>query len=185
MLVWAALAFSGFAWLARYAGTPGPGAATPPRWPLAAHLLDEDGRYTLVMVVHPECACSRASLHELSRIAARASGRLAITVLIDVPPGHTVGPDNELRTVASRIPETVVRVDPGGSESRRFGAQTSGHTFLYDPSGRLLFDGGITIARGHQGDNPGALAISALIAGERTPRQTAPTFGCLLARAGA
>ncbi len=183
--MWAALASHGFAWLSRYAGTPGPGAAAPAQWPTDASLTRPEGRHALVMIVHPECACSRASVHELSRLVARADGRVAVSVLVAVPDAHTVEPSNEMQVLASAIPGAVVRLDAGGREARRFGARTSGHTFLFDPSGRLVFDGGITVARGHQGDNPGALAVSALIAGGRADRSTGPVFGCLLAAADA
>ena len=38
---------------------------------------------------------------------------------------------------------------------QRFGAETSGQTLLYDRDGRLLFSGGTTGSRGHDGDNAG------------------------------
>ena len=57
---------------------------------------------------------------------------------------------------------------------------TSGHALLFDRDGRLLFRGGITPARGHEGDNFGASAIAARLAG-RPARAEAPVFGCPIA----
>jgi len=52
---------------------------------------------------------------------------------------------------------------------------------LYDISGRLVFDGGITSARGHQGDNAGRSAISALLTGQHdVVVRATPVFGCLI-----
>jgi len=57
---------------------------------------------------------------------------------------------------------TIV-TDADGAEANRFGAETSGHTLLFDFGRRLLFSGGITDSRGHTGDNAGESAIVALI----------------------
>ena len=49
--------------------------------------------------------------------------------------------------------------DDDGAEARRFGAETSGQTLLYDARGALAFSGGITGARGHAGDNAGRASL--------------------------
>jgi hypothetical protein len=71
----------------------------------------------------------------------------------------------------------VVRDD--GAEAWRFGARVSGQVMVYDHAGRLQFSGGITGARGHEGDNAGRDAIEALLAG-RPHAASAFVFGCLL-----
>jgi hypothetical protein len=72
--------------------------------------------------------------------------------------------------------------DPEGAAALRFGASTSGQTILYNDSGRLVFNGGITAARGHEGPNDGQDAVIALLQ-NRAPRQTTtPAFGCSLLR---
>ena len=49
--------------------------------------------------------------------------------------------------------------DISGDEARRFGAATSGEALLYSPSGKLLFHGGITPSRGHEGGSVGRDAL--------------------------
>jgi hypothetical protein len=73
---------------------------------------------------------------------------------------------------------TVVS-DDGGQDADRFGAVVSGQTFLYNAGGRLLFAGGITLGRGHEGDNPGRAAIIEWVTSGHGARR-APVFGCTL-----
>lgn len=74
---------------------------------------------------------------------------------------------------------TVV-TDDGGRAGRVFGATTSGHTLVYDGDGGLVFGGGITIARGHAGDNPGRSAIASFLTAGAVEHGTTPVFGCPL-----
>ena len=78
------------------------------------------------------------------------------------------------------IPGVATILDRGGREAARFGAHVSGQTFLYDAAGRLVFSGGMTIARGHAGDNDGEDALLALITAGHAPVASTPVFGCLL-----
>jgi glyoxylase-like metal-dependent hydrolase (beta-lactamase superfamily II) len=85
------------------------------------------------------------------------------------------------RTVAA-IPTVRVTVDAGGAMARRFGARTSGHAVLYDPAGKLVFTGGITGSRGHEGDNPGSEAVASAVLSPSTPHvDTTRVYGCALA----
>ena len=70
--------------------------------------------------------------------------------------------------------------DASGVEAARFGAGTSGAVLLYSSDGTLLFAGGITPARGHQGDSFGRQRLLALLDGAAADRRDAPVFGCAL-----
>ncbi len=65
-------------------------------------------------------------------------------------------------------------------EAGRFGVKGSGHVLLYQPSGRLVFSGGITPSRGHEGDNPGRAAVISLVLQGRSPVNRTPVYGCPL-----
>jgi hypothetical protein len=85
---------------------------------------------------------------------------------------------------AAEIPGVEVIRDPRGALAARFGATVSGHTVVYDAAGHLVFQGGITPARGHEGDNVGRSAIVAMLGTRGAPRASTtrtPTFGCELA----
>ena len=180
MAVWAALALTGMGGLWVYAKTPGPRAAAPAEWVGAAALNLDSAKATLVMFVHPHCECSRASVDELAGLMARRPGRVAARVVVYRPSDQAPGWERtELWARAERIRGAQVTSDPNGALALRFGALTSGHTFVYAPDGRLLFGGGLTIARGHAGDSPGLRAVERAVDGLRTPG-SAPVFGCLI-----
>lgn len=163
-----------------YQSAPGATAAVPKRWPTSRVELATD-RPTLVMLAHPRCPCTRASMGELSKIMARVPGKAVAYVLFSQP--ETAGADweeTDLRRSAAAIPGVTVLSDADGVEARRFGAETSGHTLVYAANGQLLFSGGITAARGHAGGNAGESAIVSLIHHGTADRAETFVFGCSL-----
>ena len=179
LVAWLAAVGVGFAKGWRFTYTPGPAAAAPPVWPGQA-IAHDRARPTIVVVLHPECSCSAATLEELSRILAVSGSNASAVVLFDIPDGLTLSESNPLRARAAAMPGVRTVIDPGGPESSRFGALVSGQAFLYDADGRLLFSGGITPGRGHAGPSDGAAAIQSILAGERAGVPATPVFGCLL-----
>jgi hypothetical protein len=180
---WLAVAGYGLAELSSYANTPGPGAVAPRTWPAHSRVAHDGAGPTLVMLVHPQCACSRASIGELALLMARAQGRLTAHVLVYFPRNSgEAWARTDLWDQASQIPGVTVTGDADGDEAARFGAFVSGQTLVFDPQGKLAFDGGITFARGHSGDNPGRDAIHTLVHGGTPATRRTPVFGCLLGR---
>jgi hypothetical protein len=178
---WLLLALSGIVALARYKAVPGKAASAPELWPSASHIARDQHRPALVLIAHPRCPCTRASLSELSRLLAQLAEKPAVHILFVSPAGIEVGwHDTDLWRRAHEIPGARVELDEGGREAASFGARTSGETLLYDREGRLAFQGGITPARGHEGDNVGAARIVALLAGGSTDRHDGAVFGCAL-----
>ena len=163
-----------------YEYTPGTAAQAPASWPADTAIPAPRERPTLVLLMHPQCSCSRATLAELARLMARVQGRLDAYVLVLDPFGgrDAAWVQSDLWTTASSIPGVRVLRDPAGGQARRFGAFTSGQVVLYDASGRLRFAGGITDARGHEGDNAGRAALEDLLLREAASRTRTAVFGC-------
>lgn len=164
-----------------YENSPGTAATPPARWPAESRVPRVSDRATLIMMAHPHCPCTRASVGELALLMARTQGRVSAYVLLLKPQGM---PDNwektDLWNSAASIPGVHVLLDEDGIEAERFHAATSGQTLLYDKNGRLLFSGGITAARGHSGDNAGRSAIVSLLMQGESERTETFVFGCPL-----
>jgi len=178
--LWATVVLTGFATTWRYSSTEGSATAAPIRWPASSRLHRATGRHTLVMFVHAHCSCSMASLVELARTINRVRGRMSTIVIFVRPEG--IEPDRVeaiLRSQASVLTDTVV-VDDDGDEMERFGARTSGATLLFDRAGTLVFTGGLTSIRGHEGDSLGQERIVSLVQAGVSDRSDSPVFGCAL-----
>jgi len=179
--LWLFMICTGIGLLWSYQSTPGVAAAALEQWPADSGLRHANGRATLVMLAHPHCPCTRASLGELARLMAQAQGRATAYVLFVKPSGFPDGWEKtDLLDAAAAIPGVTVVRDDEGVEAGRFRAATSGQTMLYDAGGKLLFSGGITGARGHEGDNPGRAAIVSLLTTDEAAQEETPVFGCPL-----
>lgn len=180
--LWLVAVGTGMAALWAYTTAPGVAATPPFVWPPDSRIRPSPDRATLIVLAHPHCPCTRATIEELDRLMARAGDRLAAHVLFVTPVGAATGWEaTDLWRSAAAIPGVTVLRDEDGTEAQRIGAATSGQVLLYDPVGRLRFSGGITPARGHAGDNAGSSAIVELVeADDRSPAAETPVFGCSL-----
>lgn len=182
---WAGAVLFGVSRLWVYEGTDGAAARPPLVRPADARPAGEPGLATLIVLIHPRCPCSRATIGELARLMADCDGKLTATVLMLRPSGTPAGwAQTDLWRAAAAIPGVSVRADDEGATAHLFGAATSGQTVLYAADGRLLFAGGITGSRGHSGDNAGRAAITTLVrASGPTPAAEvagARVYGCPL-----
>jgi len=164
-----------------YSLSPSTPGIAPVRWPSDSQIQRIPHRATLIMLAHPRCPCTRASIGELALIMAHSQRRVTAYVLFFKPMGF---PDAWVKTglwhSAAAIPGVNVMIDDTGIEARRFGSITSGQTILYDAEGYLLFSGGITAARGHSGDNAGRSAIISFLTKGAADRNKTFVFGCYL-----
>jgi len=180
-ILWLGSAGTGLVLLMAYDNTPGLGADAPADWPADSTLVRDAAAPTLVMLAHPRCDCTRASLGELAELLARVHHRPRTYVVFTKPAGSDGSWENTgLSDQARAIPGVTVVYDDNGVEARRFGVATSGQTLLYDARGRLVYSGGTTGARGKGGDNIGRASVVALLDGDRAAQSTQPVFGCSL-----
>lgn len=144
---------------------------------------------TLYLFMHPRCPCTRATIAQLDRVLT-ASGlekaELPAVVVVATIPSSAGENDDAWREsdtlrMASELPNATVQYDSGGVKARSFGAQASGSIALYAADSRLLFAGGVTVSRGHEGD---CLGSEQLLQQIKNPNEqvpvTAPALGCRL-----
>lgn len=187
-LVWGVAAIGFWTWTTRYefATPPETELASPAVWPADTRLVLSGDRPTLLFFMHPRCPCTRASVRELERTLARASlpgsRQPDLIVVAALPQGAgSAWRDTDTLRSAAKLPRAETFWDMSGIEASRFGVTTSGTIKLYDPSGKLLFSGGITISRGHEGDSAGGDRLCSSLNGtSRVLAESTPVFGCRL-----
>ncbi len=183
LTVWALAVGIGLGWLTNYSLRPGHAAQAPLLITSDLTKYREKNRPTFLLFAHPRCPCTRASIAELARLVAQNQGRANFRVLFFQPltqPREWA--HSSLWEQAAQIPEVNV-ASISELDLQRFGVFTSGQTLLYDATGQMVFSGGITSARGHEGDNMGRTIVSEFLHGKMPPVAQTPVFGCLISDA--
>jgi len=162
-----------------YSNVPGALEEPPSNWPVNSQISLSKDQATLVLFAHPHCPCTIATLDELEKLLARCRGKVSSYVVL-VRPANTSADWGEtaIKRTASKIQGVKVVVDSAGILTKSFGCKTSGSALLYASDGTLLFQGGITLARGHSGDNAGRSAIQEILYGRKPELTNTPVFGC-------
>jgi hypothetical protein len=190
--LWGIGVILGLALLARHQNTPGepvrPAGESSVEKAVAALSKDElrpfleaDSPFTLILLAHPRCPCTRATLHELERLVPHLGGKAALHAYFAIPAGK--GEDfaeGDNLKLARSIPGMKITLAPASEITDKLGAGTSGQVLVFDHGGRLKFTGGITPGRGHEGSNPGAESIRRLVETGATSLATTPVYGCSL-----
>lgn len=189
---WGISVFLGLALLAWHQNTPGepvrpPGesaveravAMLPPA-DLKTYLA-ADTPFTLILLAHPRCPCTRATLHELQRLIPRLEGKASLRTYFVIPTGKddsfAAGDNLEL---ARSLPGMQITLAPSAEITDKLGAGTSGQVLVLNHGGQLKFSGGITAGRGHEGTNPGAESVRRLVETGETSLPSTPVYGCSL-----
>lgn len=179
--VWLLAVFLGFRLVIDFDMTPGEAGIAPQQRPAGVVPREDADRPTLMLFAHPRCPCTKAALGELNRVLTACPGLVDVRVYFRTPENPSQEWTNTaLWQDASVLPGTTVTADEGGVLAREFDIKTSGHVLLYSPEGRLLYSGGITAARGEEGDNPGRSAVVALIKGGGAAQPEFHVYGCPL-----
>ncbi len=186
------LTLAGLLLVVAFDAAPGEAPAPPVHWPAGSMLPHADRRPALLVFIHPQCGCSSATFAELAHIGLIHGIAAPDVIVAAFRPGQdSAWRIDSLTAKASVIPGARVVWDDRAVEARRFGATTSGDVLLYSALGTLLFEGGVTASRGHEGDNNGltrllevlqAKAPQTVAAGEpQAAARGGPVFGCSLA----
>lgn len=183
-LVWAGTVAAAYRAVRLFETTPGDAASAPASWPRQSVIPRAAGEWSLVMLVHPHCSCSRASVQELRAVIEKAPASVRPYVVVYRPSEFKKGwEQTDVVASARGLRRARVLIDTDGREAKRFGGFTSGQTFLYDGAGKLRFTGGITSLRGHAGLNRGRADLIDIV-NLRGESGTHPVFGCAISRPG-
>ncbi|HYV37200.1 MAG TPA: hypothetical protein VE988_15950 [Gemmataceae bacterium] len=182
-LCWSVVLGAGFWLLVKYKSTAGENGSVQSQWPKDSRIAQVPQCFNIVVALHPHCPCSRATVTELANILARSKENVHVHALIYRPSSSPEGwEESEIVHSAKKLPGVSIHLDKDSVEGNRFGALTSGHVLLFGANGSLLFNGGITSSRGHQGETPAHEALWSLLKGDSSPLSTTPVYGCPLCK---
>ena len=117
MSLWLILVGIGLAVLWNYENTPGVAAKPSALWPTESQIQRAPDKATLIMLAHPHCPCTRASIGELALLMAHSQGRLTAYVLFLKPAGFSEEWEKtDLWQSAASIPGVNVVIDDDGAE---------------------------------------------------------------------
>jgi hypothetical protein len=172
------LIVGGYSWLFRYSFAEGKISAVPRTIPPSLAPVASSARPHLFLALHPRCPCSRATIMELAKIQNRVRNEVEVTLLMYKPVSEADSWMEGTLLNECRRMNCRVRPDPDGRLAASLGSLTSGGVVLYDANGRLRYRGGITGARGHEGDNAAERAVIEILGGSRESHPSMPVFGC-------
>ncbi|MEW4564188.1 hypothetical protein AB1K70_16740 [Bremerella sp. JC770] len=177
VVTWVILIGVSFTVLMTYHNMPGARSDHGTVWPANQSILLDTQRANLVVFIHPQCPCSVATLSELARIQSACGARLNTQVLFYSPSDMQWEDTSKVRQ-ALAIPDVQIANDVDGKLAELFGALTSGHSLLYSSDGRRVFSGGITPARGHEGENLGRNSVIRYVLEGKIGCDKTNVFGC-------
>lgn len=181
LFAWIIAIAAGYFALVNYSTTPKDSAVASRSWPEGVLLERDAMRPTLVMFLHPKCPCSTASLRMIEQAEGDRTDALTALFVFTKPADQNESwCHGAAWNMVAEIPLSKRYVDTNGRIASRFGAICSGETYIYGADGRLLFHGGITGSRGHEGDCIGTDAIHAIARGRLPKHDTSPVYGCQL-----
>ncbi|MEP7076187.1 MAG: hypothetical protein ABI878_10270 [Acidobacteriota bacterium] len=163
-----------------YSSRPGQAAISPLQLPSSISGI-RLGRPILLLFLHPQCSCGRATLSELARIDSETHDLIDIRVFFYQPADQShEWVETDIWRQASEISDNVMISTIADNGLREFGTLTSGQVLLYNARGGLVFSGGITPGRGHEGDNQGEESIKSFLKSGRTDVPETLVYGCSL-----
>jgi len=181
LAVWGISIATGVLLLLTYGQTPGSITEAPKQWPVHSFLETDPNRWTLVLIAHPKCPCTAASIHELRELIAWSDTPLTThLVFLSGPEGNASWFTGRTVDIARASNGVQLHFDQENQEVERFAVTTSGHVLLYDTAGRLRYSGGITASRGHRGANRGSRTILSLLDDRVSTGSPLPVYGCAM-----
>lgn len=157
----------------------------PVGWTPDAELECPDDRAMLLVFAHPKCPCTRATMTAIERLQRDVPGTFATRVVFYEPEGADASwRRTDLWVRAQKLIDAKVIADPGGMISGGAGAAVSGCVALLDSQDGLLFWGGVTPSRGHEGESVGLNALRSILRGQEPAERRASVFGCELVGTG-
>jgi hypothetical protein len=115
----------------------------------------------------------------MERLRALVREPFQLFVVFEDDPAFDLFRSRHFRRVSDWKNASVVH-DADNHEVALFGARTSGQVLIFDKDRRLLFSGGITESRAHEGDNTNLERAVAAMRSHASKVALTPVYGCSL-----
>lgn len=184
LIIWGASLVAAILGIAIYTSKPGVMQPAPKTFPLQSAIPFSQERPLLLAFAHPECPCTRASFYNQEDLVKACGEDLDTYFVFYLPDSKQADfQDAWLINAARRNPNIRLIEDRNGEEAKRFHVHTSGQALIYDRRGKLAFQGGVTVARGHAGESPGPHAIRSFLQ-DHQPQTKSAVYGCSIFNQG-
>jgi len=135
---------------------------------------------SLVVLIHPKCSCSTATLKEVERLKIGLKDKLDVKLVFisygDKSKNWYQGPVWDL--AVSMKKNVSIVLDNDGQILKTLGTKTSGTAYLVGPDLKVVFQGGLTPIRGHEGATSGQAFIASWVKGNTKSSLIQKIFGC-------
>ena len=179
-VIWGLAVAIGFLALQLHGASSGQSGSAVEHWPRRSRIPLTTGRPTLIVAVHPLCACTRASVWELTHVLTRCEAQVEVYIFIFRPEhsGHGWGRQMAC-AVSARCPVFICWAIP---RAKKRPASVPAPPALLHYTLRMgdsFSAAGSPVPGAIEGDNDGRRALLGLIEGNTSsnPRET-PVFGC-------
>ena len=165
--------------LADYASRPGAVGKIPQTRPHSTQL--ESSKATQILLFyHPHCPCTSSTVANLTQLRQELKKPFRLVAFAYCPTKEADSwIESEITDSLRQIPNIVIRIDRGGSSAQSFEIVTSGHCLVYNETGHLIFSGGLTPLRGHQGQSrSGEYFVESVNSRVEKTNLNWPVFGC-------
>jgi len=135
----------------------------------------------VLVFYHPKCSCTVATARNLLKLIPKTRGDYRVVAFAYCPKNQPASwIESRCTTEFRDIPGLELKLDRGGKSSQHFGVEVSGHVLVYDSEGNLIFDGGLTPYRAHEGDCRATYHLVDCLNSEANQLTSWPVFGCKL-----
>lgn len=179
---WVGVICLGFVQIYDYTNQPGEQGQPPLVLPQISN-FEKSNLPKLIFFAHPQCPCSHAGLQELSKILSKLEGRIDTHIVFHHPKEMSLEwVKSSLWKKAKQLKGAAVTIDTDGKMVELFRPKTSGQVYLYSNGEQrpLIYSGGVTSTRGHEGDNTGSDAIVNWVLHKKVVPSKFAVFGCSL-----
>ena len=182
LALWGLLIATGLLWMTAFSMSPGLEADPLLERPAQSMVFFSEDVPTLVLFLHPRCPCTQPTMGALKKLISRKHDMVVQPVfyLPGTMEDSWARADYWDRVIALGAHQPMIDVD--GAFAKKFHVTTSGHAILFSVDGSVLYSGGITGGRVHEGDNMGLTKLNRVLDGVPVEDPRFPVYGCSIVK---